>query len=235
MSKNDISALEKKLVEADRNYHTFGFSDMSDAEYDSLKDRLRVLDPTNKLLTKVGHTVSVKTEKEHWKKGNHGDFKMGSQNKVTTNDGLKKWMAKYANELFVVQHKLDGASIKLHYEDGKLVSAISRGEGCIDFNSLIEFENGDKIKIGDCVQNKICGKVKCFNTDTKEIEYCEIKDWYDNGNSDNWYEISYKDSAGNIKTLIITGDHLVWLPNLNCYRKVKDLTDQDYISINISP
>lgn len=134
MSKNDIIAIEKKIVDADRDYHTFGFSNLSDAEYDSLKDRLRTLDPSNKLLTKVGHTVNVKpakAEKEHWKKGNHGNFKMGSQNKITDNAGLKKWLSKFIGEMFIVQHKMDGASIKLNYENGVLVSAITRGEGDI--------------------------------------------------------------------------------------------------------
>ncbi len=133
--RKEIEDLEEKINSADKMYHSFGASDLSDAEYDALKDRLRKLDPTNKLLKKIGHAIvdkpTKKKEKEHWVKVNHTDYKMGSQNKVTETQEMKKWCDKYQNELFVVQHKMDGISIKLHYEGGKLISAITRGEGDI--------------------------------------------------------------------------------------------------------
>lgn len=136
MSSALIKDIEKKILQADENYHTFGVSELSDAEYDSLKDRLRQLDPTNKLLTKIGHAVETvkpskkSKEKEHWVKVTHSNHKMGSQSKVTENSQLKKWASKY-DDLFVTQHKMDGISIKLNYKDGTLVSAITRGEGDI--------------------------------------------------------------------------------------------------------
>lgn len=136
--KNDalIKDLEKKILVADENYHTFGMSELSDAEYDSLKDKLRELDPSNKLLKKIGHAVEKdepkskkkSKEKEHWVKVTHSDYKMGSQNKVNELSQLKKWTSKY-DDLFVTQHKMDGISIKLTYKNGELVSAITRGEG----------------------------------------------------------------------------------------------------------
>lgn len=129
----EIKDIENKILNLDQDYHTFGVSEVSDAEYDALKDRLRTLDPNNKLLKKVGHSVekTSKKSKEHWEKVNHTDYKMGSQNKVTEIDGLKKWYSKYNGEKLLVQHKLDGISNKLHFQDGVLFSAITRGEGDI--------------------------------------------------------------------------------------------------------
>lgn len=139
----EIKTLEKTLDHADHMYHTFGTSDLSDAEYDALKDRLKVLDPTNKRFKKVGSSVKKVSHKkdtdEHWEKYTHVDFKMGSQNKVTTDEALDKWAAKIPGietDSYIVQHKLDGTSIKLVYNEGKLTFAATRGDGNLGENIL---------------------------------------------------------------------------------------------------
>ena len=44
----EIKHLEEVIDACNNSYHAFGFSEISDAEYDSLRDRLFKLDPTNK-------------------------------------------------------------------------------------------------------------------------------------------------------------------------------------------
>lgn len=127
----DIKSLEKKIDQANNLYHNFGDSGLSDAEYDALVDRLRALDPTNRRFQRVGSKAQTKDKQpEKWKKYNHGNFKMGSQNKTTTKDGLVKWASKITdNAGWFAQHKLDGTSLKLIFENGKLTLASTRGDG----------------------------------------------------------------------------------------------------------
>lgn len=150
MSKKEIQSIVEKLLEADSLYHAFGSSDMTDEEYDALKDRLRVLDPSNPIFKKVGHKeTSKKTEKEHWKKVDHGSFKMGSQNKITTEEGLTKFLEKNKDSEYVIQHKMDGISIKMKYENGMLVEAATRGDGSIgeDITRNVKMMQGVPSKI----------------------------------------------------------------------------------------
>lgn len=125
MTDNEIKELERILDDADKMYYTFGDSELSDEKYDSYKDRLRVLDPKNKRFKQVG---SKEDEKSPWSKFSHGDFKMGSLNKVNYQQEFDKWFFKF-NDKCVIQEKLDGISMKLIYRDGKIKHAISRGDG----------------------------------------------------------------------------------------------------------
>jgi DNA ligase (NAD+) len=125
MKNNDeIKRLEAALDNADQLYHTFGDSGMSDDQYDSLKDLLKKLDPKNKRFSKVG----AKPDNKHWEKYDHGEFKMGSQNKINTEVELIDWCSKYKGP-WIVQEKLDGMSIKLIYYNGKLLNCVTRGDG----------------------------------------------------------------------------------------------------------
>ena len=55
---------------------------------------------------------------------------MLSQEKINNEEGLDKFLAK-ANDRIIVQQKLDGLTIVLHYDKGVLVNAVSRGNGYI--------------------------------------------------------------------------------------------------------
>lgn len=134
MSKNEIKQLEKMIDTADTNYHAFGMSDISDAEYDGLKDRLAKLDPTNSRLKQVGAKIDIsddkksKKVKEKWEKYIHTTYKMGSVSKVNIFDQLQKWIDDTSKTgPWIVQEKMDGISIKLIYKNGKLEKAITRG------------------------------------------------------------------------------------------------------------
>lgn len=132
MSNNEkeIKSLERNLDDWDNLYHTYGDTGVEDDVYDAAKERLKVLDPTNKRFQQVGAKIKKsKTEKEHWKSFNHDLWKMGSQNKITTEDGLKKFIDTVPDSLYAVEHKLDGTSLKLIYENGNLIVGASRGDG----------------------------------------------------------------------------------------------------------
>lgn len=103
-------------------------------------------------------------------------------------------------------------------------------DGCLNENSIVEFEDGKKLKIKEVVENKIVGKIKCFNIKTQSIEYKEIENWMKNlsdisDKNDKWYEITLE----NNKQLILTGNHRIWLPKLKCWRRIDELNGGEII------
>lgn len=102
-------------------------------------------------------------------------------------------------------------------------------DGCLSADWTVEFEDGSKVTIKEVVDNKLAGKVKSFNTINGKIEFNEITGWSEDGKDDSvtdyeWFEIT----LANGKILPpLTGNHLVYLPKLKCYRRVDLLTESD--------
>lgn len=124
-------------IERYRASYYKGHPEISDAAFDALEDELRDLDPTHPVLARVGSASLV----SEWEKARH-DIPMGSLNKAVSEDELRAWIAR-CNELLAadkvgpidsdlfVAEKLDGISIEVVYKDGKMVDAITRGDGDI--------------------------------------------------------------------------------------------------------
>lgn len=128
MSKKRIDELAAEIIKHRRLYYNQQ-PGISDAAFDLLADELRRLDPNNGALTTVGSPVDINSE---WKKANH-EIPMGSLDKVNTPDEFKEWAAplfKPGSAVFITE-KLDGLSIELIYDGGKLVQAITRGDGIV--------------------------------------------------------------------------------------------------------
>ena len=97
--------------------------EISDADFDRLWDELRGLDPQNVLFTAVPKDSSgVFRKAEHI-------IPMGSQEKAADPESFQKWADKMPFTDFLVQYKLDGASMELQYEKGVFVRAVTRGDG----------------------------------------------------------------------------------------------------------
>ncbi len=126
-----IKSLEKQIkYNKDLYYNKKLNADqgISDAAFDAMVDELAKLDPKNKLVASVGTPV----EEDGWKKAKH-QIMMGSLNKAAEVEEINAWLDKYikeTDEVFIID-KVDGLSIECLYEDGKLISAISRGDGKI--------------------------------------------------------------------------------------------------------
>ncbi|MCE1196489.1 NAD-dependent DNA ligase LigA [bacterium] len=98
---------------------------ISDEDFDALWAELEDLDPGNILLRRIGEDRA-----DGWPKVGHV-MPMGSQAKATDPESFEAWAAKVAYPSYIVQYKLDGASLELQYEEGVLVRAVTRGDGTI--------------------------------------------------------------------------------------------------------
>lgn len=131
MSKDRIKELADELLRAKYTYYNIKLPDgmqplaLTDKVYDTREAELRSLDPDHWVLKIVG---APQTQSE-WQKAKH-QIPMGSLNKVNTPEELSKWVEDtYPDGKLLVTEKLDGISLEVLYEDGKLVQGITRGDG----------------------------------------------------------------------------------------------------------
>jgi DNA ligase (NAD+) len=147
--KDRVESLERLIVRYQASYYG-GEAEISDGEFDLLWDELASLAPDSPVLKKVG----AEPDTDGFPKAKHL-IPMGSQDKASNPQEFLDWAKKMAlntedtppktdkNELlltfdddgltknFVVQYKMDGASLELQYEGGSLVRAVTRGDGII--------------------------------------------------------------------------------------------------------
>ena len=150
--KERIAALERLIEQYQASYYN-GEAEISDGEFDLLWDELKNLSPDSEVLKKVGTGPNV----DGFPKARHL-IPMGSQDKASNPQEFLAWAQKMGMETrdltaespkkagksdktaltdkkngltktFIVQYKLDGASLELQYEKGKLLRAVTRGDG----------------------------------------------------------------------------------------------------------
>ena len=118
--------LVEKLKQASAAYYNSGQAIMSDEEYDSLVEQLRQQDPDNAFFKSVGATPPEGATVKHL-------IPMGSQAKLADKADFDRWAKGVCpppnKPLLVLQLKLDGSSVALNYEKGRLASAVTRGNG----------------------------------------------------------------------------------------------------------
>ncbi|MFX1515916.1 MAG: NAD-dependent DNA ligase LigA [Promethearchaeota archaeon] len=122
--RSEIEKLTHQILHHKKRYYD-GEPEISDEAYDALEDRLRQLDPENPILHIVGSPEGGKVTH---------DSPMLSCQKATTIDEVMKW----SKGLDVyVGYKIDGLSLSLIYENGRLVQAATRGNGIMGDDATI--------------------------------------------------------------------------------------------------
>jgi DNA ligase (NAD+) len=118
-----VAALERLITSYQDSYYN-GEAEISDGEFDLLWDELRELSPGSPVLKRVGADAA-----DGFPKVKHL-IPMGSQDKAANPEEFRSWAAGIPPP-YVVQYKLDGASLELQYEKGSLKKAVTRGDGII--------------------------------------------------------------------------------------------------------
>ena len=127
MSLDRASTLRDLILKAKHAYYSGNNPLMSDAEYDSIEDELRLLDPSDPVLSSVGSPVAkdtILTKARH-------SMPMGSQSKVNSEIEFRNWCSKHDIEVIHASLKADGASAAAYYRNGQLFQVISRGDGIV--------------------------------------------------------------------------------------------------------
>ncbi|WP_299626069.1 NAD-dependent DNA ligase LigA [uncultured Tateyamaria sp.] len=143
-AKAELARLAEILNEANTAYHTQDAPDLSDADYDALKRRnadierlfpalKRADSPADQVgaspaegFTKVTHAVAMLSLSNVFDDADVGEF-----------DGrVRKYLGLSANAslAYTAEPKIDGLSLSLRYENGKLVQAATRGDGTVGEN-----------------------------------------------------------------------------------------------------
>ena len=132
------AALSAEIAEADRLYHQEDAPEISDAAYDALRRELETLEAKVPDLVGTGLASTAVGAKpsEKFAKVRHA-VPMLSLGNAFADEEVEEFVARVRRFLnrpeaplaFTAEPKIDGLSLSLRYEDGRLVTAATRGDG----------------------------------------------------------------------------------------------------------
>jgi len=134
----DIEKLRDEIRHHEYRYYVLDDPEVSDAQFDQLMIRLKKLEAEHpELITPDSPTQRVGGKpREGFVKARHSSPMLSLDN-TYSEDELRDWERR-VHELtgrndveYVCELKLDGMSLAVHYENGRLVRGITRGDGSI--------------------------------------------------------------------------------------------------------
>src|ERR1700674_3883346 len=137
-TEKKIESLREKIRRHEYLYYVLDDPKITDGEFDQLMiDLKKIESETPELITADSPTQRVGGKpREGFLKAPHSSPMLSLDN-TYSEDELRNWERR-VHELsgredvdYVCELKLDGMSLALHYEDGKLVRGITRGDGTI--------------------------------------------------------------------------------------------------------
>ncbi|MBC5631848.1 NAD-dependent DNA ligase LigA [Parabacteroides hominis] len=135
MAKDKIKALREALEQHNYNYYVLSAPTISDREFDEMMKELQTLEEAHPEYAdphsptqRVGSDLSKEFEQVVHK------YPMLSLGNTYSEEEVKDFYERIARDLnepfeIVAELKYDGTSISLTYEDGRLVRAVTRGDG----------------------------------------------------------------------------------------------------------
>ena len=127
-----VAELVDEINKHRRAYYSNDTVLISDAEYDALMRELELLEAEHPdLITGDSPTQSVGGEATTtFSPVQHLD-RMWSLDNVFSREEMSAWITKSGGGPFLCELKIDGLAINLRYENGKLISAATRGDGVV--------------------------------------------------------------------------------------------------------
>ena len=137
-SEKKVDALREKIRHHEYRYYVLDDPEISDLQFDQLMTELKKIESDNpELVTPDSPTQRVGGKpREGFFKSPHSSPMLSLDN-TYSEDELRNWERRMHDlsgrqEIdYVCELKLDGMSLALHYEDGKLARGITRGDGVI--------------------------------------------------------------------------------------------------------
>src|SRR3989475_5741023 len=134
--KQEIEELRDKVHYHDYRYHVLDDPEISDAAYDRLMNRLKELEAAHpELVTPDSPTVRVGgPPREGFSTVRHARPMLSLDNAFSY-DALRDWDRRVREGSgrekieYITEHKFDGLSISLQYENGALARGVTRGDG----------------------------------------------------------------------------------------------------------
>jgi DNA ligase (NAD+) len=134
--KKEIEGLREKLRHHEYRYYVLDDPEISDAAYDKLMERLKGLETAHpELITPDSPTVRVGgAPRDGFQTVRHARAMLSLDNAFSY-DGLRDFDRRVREGSgkerieYIAEHKFDGLSISLQYEDGVLVRGVTRGDG----------------------------------------------------------------------------------------------------------
>lgn len=124
--RNRIDFLTEKLNEASRAYYTDGVEMMTNYEYDAMYDELLALEDETGYIRDDSPSINVGYETAAGLPKIVHEIKMLSLNKTKDRDELRDWLG---DRKGLLSWKLDGLTVGITYENGRLVQGVTRGNG----------------------------------------------------------------------------------------------------------
>src|SRR6266568_2973362 len=134
--KKEIEELREKLRYHEYRYYVLDDPEISDAAYDRMMNRLKELEAAHpELVTPDSLTVRVGgAPREGFSTVRHARPMLSLDNAFSF-DALREWDRRVREGSgqqkieYIAEHKFDGLSISLQYEDGVLARGVTRGDG----------------------------------------------------------------------------------------------------------
>lgn len=123
-----MKELVEKLNEAAKAYYQEDREIMSNLEYDTLYDRLAELEKETGTILANSPTVNVGYEALETLPKEAHESRMLSLDKTKDRETLREFIGEHPT---LLSWKLDGLTIVLTYEEGKLLKAVTRGNGAV--------------------------------------------------------------------------------------------------------
>lgn len=124
--RNRIDWLSDKLNEASRAYYADGIEIITNFEYDEMYDELLALEDETGYIREDSPSINVGYETAAGLPKIVHEIKMLSLNKTKDRDELREWLG---DQTGLLSWKLDGLTVGLTYENGRLVQGVTRGNG----------------------------------------------------------------------------------------------------------
>ncbi len=122
----EMKELTEKLNEASRAYYAQDVELMSNLEYDSLYTRLEELEAATGVVLAGSPTIHVGYEAVDELPKERHESQMLSLDKTKEREELREFLK---DSRGMLSWKLDGLTVVLHYQEGKLIKAVTRGNG----------------------------------------------------------------------------------------------------------